>query len=140
MNSNERIYVRYFDAQTTEDDYDKGEVGSCCSSWDSDGMDFRNDPNGYGSVEDALKSVCEANCFKYRKECWNSYGADMGEDFGRFDGSFMVDEDNSEATEGEIEAWRRKERRLWACYLVVQLEVRAVRELTEDEAESFVKG
>ena len=66
-----------------------------------------------------------------------AFGKDLGEDFGRFDGDVLVDENNAQASKSEIEAWKSKERKLWNCHLRVYLEVRAVREFTLEDAEAF---
>lgn len=137
MNANEKIYVRCFDCSTTEDVWEQGEVGGTCSYWTNKDLGFANPPQGFGSVEDALKAVCKSNCFDYKKENWISFGKDYGEEYGRFDGDFLVDAENSEASESEKEEWKAGKKRLWACHACVQLEVRAVRQMTEAEANEF---
>ena len=49
----------------------------------------------------------------------------------------MVDNDNSQASKGEIEAWQKGEKKLWNCHIHVYLEIRAVREFTEEDALTF---
>jgi len=137
MNANERIYVKRYDCDSTEDDWENGESLTTDSSWDSGDTHFENAEDGYATVEDALKAVCGNECFDFVKENWIAFGKDLGEDFGRFDGDVMVDDNNAQASKSEIEAWKRKERKLWNCHLRVYLEVRAVREFTLEDAEEF---
>lgn len=137
MNANEKIYVKSYGCESTEDDFEKGESTEASSTWTSSDSRFRNAPGGYATVEDALKAVCEAESFDWDRSAWISWGEESGEDFGRFDGGFMVDADNCQASASEIEAWKKGEKRLWSCLVTVELEVRAVREMTEDEAKAL---
>lgn len=62
MDANERIYVKHYAAYTTEDVFDQGEVGKTCCAWTSSD----NPVDGrFDTIEDALKAVCEANCYDY---------------------------------------------------------------------------
>lgn len=137
MNANERIYVKSFWASTVQDDWEKGETGGECASWNDRELGFRNHPAGYASIEEALKAVCESNSFDYRKEQWIAFGPDYGDEMSRFDGDYLVDVNNSEASKDEIEEWKKGGKKLWNCHLAVNLEIRTSRELTEDEARSF---
>lgn len=130
MNANERIYVKSYTAYTTEDVFDRGEIGLTHCAWSS--MD--NPVNGrFANIEDALKAVCEANCFDYVPANCLNLGKDMPEEAGRFYISVTVDADNCEATKSEIEAWKQGRKRLWSCQLSVYMGVCAERDLTPEE-------
>lgn len=130
MNPNEQIYVKSYTAYTTEDIFDKGEVGATLCAWSS-----RDNPvdRRFDTLEDALKAVCEANCFDYVPDNCLNFGKDMQEEAGRFDISVMVDADNCEATRSEIKEWKAGRKRLWACQVSVYLGVCAERDLTPEE-------
>lgn len=131
MNANEKIYIRHYDATTTEDVFDKGEIGNSNYAWDSKD----NPVNGrFDSVADALAAVCDKNYFTNHPECWTNWGKEFGRgEMGRFSFSTLVDVNNCEASESEIAAWKRGEIRLWNCDLNVYLGVCAERDLTESE-------
>ncbi len=130
MDANERIYVKYYAAYTTEDVFAQGEVGKTCCAWTSSD----NPVDGrFDTIEDALKAVCEANCYDYVPANCLNYGKDMPEEAGRFDIAVMVDADNCEATPSEIEEWKAGRKRLWSCQLSVYLGVCAERDLTPEE-------
>jgi len=137
MKSNERIYVKSYDCESTEDDYENGESLRPSSSWTSEDTRFKNAEDGYATVEDALKAVCENEFFDFVKENWIAFGKDYGDEFGRFDGDVMVDVENSQASKSEIEEWKRGEKKLWNCHVHVYLEIRTVREFTLEDAEAF---
>lgn len=137
MKTNERIYVKSYDCQSTEDDFENGESLTPSSGWTSRDTRFENAPEGYASVEDALKAVCKNEFFDFAKENWISFGKDYGDEYGRFDGDVMVDVENHQASKSEIEAWKRKEQKLWNCHIHVYLEIRTVREFTEEDALTF---
>lgn len=130
MDANERIYVKHYAAYTTEDVFDQGEVGKTCCAWTSSD----NPVDGrFDTIEDALKAVCEANCYDYVLANCLNFGKDMRGEAGRFDISVMVDSDNCEATRSEIEEWKAGRKRLWSCQLSVYLGVCAERDLTPEE-------
>ena len=131
IESNEKIYVKSYAAYTTEDVFDRGEVGLTRCSWSSS-----DNPviGRFDTIEDALKAVCEANFFDYVPANCHNVGRDIPEDAGRFDISvMMVDADNCEATEHDIEEWKAGRKRLWACQISVYLGVCAERDLTPEE-------
>ena len=130
MNANEKIYIRHYDAITTEDVFDKGEIGNSCYAWD--GKDNPVDGR-FNSVPDALAAVCEKNFFTNHPELWTNWGREIGTEAGRFSFSVLVDDNNCEASKSEIEKWKRGEMRLWDCTLNVYLGVVAERELTAEE-------
>jgi hypothetical protein len=134
MNDNERVYVKSFSASTVEDDYEKGELpNSAGSSWTDKDLRFENPEGGFESAQAALEAVCKANYFTWNKDWWTVLD-------GRFSGSFMVDDNNTEASPSQIEAWKRREGRIWACYVDVWLEVGTRRDMTADElAESGIQ-
>ena len=137
MNANEKVFVEYYDATCTEDDFEHGEVGGTTSFWTSHDLPVRG---GFSSVSDALKAICEANCFDYKADSWINWLADYGEDAGRFDFQTSVCEDNTEACPSEIEEWKAGKRKLYNCYLVAKLSVRAIRPLTAEECATFKEG
>ena len=130
MNTNEQIYVKFYTAYTTEDVFDRGEVGATHCAWTS-----RENPvsGRFDTIEDALKAVCEANCFDYVPANCMNFGKDVPEEAGRFDISVMVDADNCEATRPEIEEWKHGRKRMWGCQVSVYLGVCAERDLTPEE-------
>ena len=127
---NEKIYVKYYDAYTTEDIFGQGEVGNTNFAWSS----IENPVRGmFDTIEDAIKAVCDANYFDYiPTNCYN-VGKDIPEEAGRFDISFMVDVNNCEATEYDIEEWKAGRKRLWSCLISVYLGVCSERDLTPEE-------
>ena len=130
MTPNEKIYVKSYVAYTTEDVFDRGEVGLTRCAWTSSD----NPVNGrFNSIEDALYAVCDKNFFKYIPANCHNVGRDIPEEAGRFDISVMVDADNCEATEYDIDEWKAGRKRLWSCQIVVYLGVCSERDLTPEE-------
>jgi len=134
MKANEKVFVEYYDATCTEDDWKNGIVGSTTSYWTN--RDCRVE-GSYSSVSDALKAICEANCFDYKPDSWCNWLAEYGEEAGRFDFVTLVCEDNTEACPSEIEEWKQGKRKLYECLIVARLSVRSVRELTSEECATF---
>ena len=130
MNPNEKIYIKSYIAYTTEDIFDKGEVGLTRFAWSSMDSPVRG---RFDTIEDALKAVCEANCFDYVPANCHNVGRDIPEEAGCFDISVMVDADNCEATEHDIEEWKAGRKRLWSCQISVYLGVCSERDLTPEE-------
>ena len=134
IESNEKIYVKSYAAYTTEDVFDRGEVGFTHCAWTS----CDNPVSGrFDTIEDALKAVCDANFFDYVPANCHNVGRDMPEEAGRFDISVMVDADNCEATEHDIEEWKAGRKRLWSCQISVYLGVCAERNLTTEEVSAY---
>ena len=134
IESNEKIYVKSYAAYTTEDVFDRGEVGFTYCAWTSSD----NPVSGrFDTIEDALKAVCRENFFNYIPANCHNVGRDMPEEAGRFDISVMVDADNCEATKSDIEEWKAGRKRLWACQISVYLGVCAERDLTPDEVAAY---
>lgn len=134
MNQNEKIYVKSYIAYTTEDIFDRGEVGLTRCAWSS--RDNRIE-GVFNTIEDALEAVCRANCFDYIPVNCHNVGRDIPEEAGRFDISVMVDADNCEATRSEIEEWKQGRRRLWSCQISVYLGVCTQRDLTPEEVAAY---
>ena len=130
MNANEKIYVKCYTAYTTEYVFLEGEVGNTNFAWSSDDNPIRG---RFDTIEDAIKAVCDANYFDYVPSNFQNVGKDWPEEAGRFDISFMVDVNNSEATKYDIEEWKAGRKRLWSCQISVYLGVRAERDLTPEE-------
>ena len=134
IESNEKIYVKSYAAYTTEDVFDRGEVGLTRCAWSS--RDNRIE-GVFNTIEDALEAVCRENFFNYIPANCHNVGRDMPEEAGRFDISVMVDADNCEATEHDIEEWKAGRKRLWACQISVYLGVCAERDLTPEEVAAY---
>ena len=134
IESNEKIYVKSYAAYTTEDVFDRGEVGLTRCAWSS--RDNRIE-GVFNTIEDALEAVCRENFFNYIPANCHNVGRDMPEEAGRFDISVMVDADNCEATKSDIEEWKAGRKRLWACQISVYLGVCAERDLTPDEVAAY---
>ena len=134
MLKNEKIYIKSYIAYTTEDIFDRGEVGLTRCAWSS--RDNRIE-GVFNTIEDALKAVCEANCFDYVPANCHNVGRDIPEEAGRFDISVMVDADNCEATEHDIEEWKAGRKRLWSCQISVYLGVCTQRDLTPEEVAAY---
>ena len=130
MNPNEKIYVKYYAAFTTEDVFYQGEIGNTCCAWTSSDNPVKG---RFNTIEDALKAVCDKNFFEYIPANCHNVGKDMPEEAGRFDISVMVDINNCEATRSEIEEWKQGRRRLWSCQISVYLGVCSERDLTPEE-------
>lgn len=130
MNPNEKIYVKSYVAYTTEDVFLGGEVGETNFAWSSNDNPIRE---RFDTIEDAIKSVCNANYFDYVPANCLNFGKDVPEEAGRFDISVMVDDDNCEATKYDIEEWKAGRKRLWSCQISVYLGVCTQRDLTPEE-------
>ena len=134
MKNGEYVYVKSYFCESTEDDYEKGLIGCGCSYWDDRGGSICK--KRFESIEDALRGVLEENGFKWTgMENWCNRFRDIGEESERgcFEFSTLVDEDNCEAEDSQIEAWKRGKRPLWNCDVVVRLGVRVEREFTDEE-------
>lgn len=127
MNANEKIRVEYFVACTAENDCNEGCKPTIDSEWDSNIAHF-DTGRRFDSVRAALEAVCKANGFEFDPNSW-----EKREGESCFDGCFMVDENTSEATRSEIEAWKNGEKRLWTCNLAVKLVAVVERDLVDEE-------
>lgn len=129
----ERYFVKDYTAESLEDVYDKGESGRSGWFWTSKEIPVNGNSEGFASVREALDAILKANCFSLGNswEDWVSAGFD--DEPGRFDTDVMVDDQNSEATESEIESWKAGKKRLWNCHIVARLEVRKIGPLDESD-------
>ena len=134
IESNEKIYIKSYIAYTTEDIFDKGEIGNTYCAWTSSDNPVKG---RFNTIEDALKAVCDVNYFDYISANCQNVGRDIPEEAGRFDISVMVDADNYEATEHDIEEWKAGRKRLWACQISIYLGVCAERDLTPEEVAAY---
>ena len=84
MNSNEKIYVKSYTAYTTEDVFDRGEVGITRCAWTS--SDNRIE-GVFNTIEDALEEVClkwdlgkpiwfDANIAEFQRHARTRFGKD----------------------------------------------------------------
>lgn len=133
MNANEKIYVAGFWCETTEDHWETGEnPNRRGAAWGNKSIDFDKD-RPFDTVGQALAAVCKSNCFKYVPKNWIDFGKDCGEEYGRFDGDVLVNIANIEASSDEIEKWKKGEKRLWNCHILVRLEIHSVRPFGPDD-------
>lgn len=126
-----KYYVEGWWAETYEDRYEEGEVSSRSSAnWDSDSN--HDSKREFSSVEEALRHVTEANYFDWTKDAW-----EWDEYNGEFRGCFLVDEDNSEASDRQIEDWKKGDERLWNCYLNVRIQKIMKSPLSDEDLGEF---
>ena len=128
----ERYFIKGYTAASTEEVWDKGEVGGPCSFWTSKDLPVNGNSEGFASVREALDAILKANCFSLGNswEDWVSSGFD--DEPGRFDVDVLVNED-FEASESEIESWKAGKKRLWNCHIVARLEIRKTVPLDESD-------
>lgn len=133
MNANEKIYVAGFWCESVENHWETGEdLNKHGAAWGHKGIDFDTD-KPFDTVGQALAAVCKSNGFKYVPKNWIDIGKDCGEEYGRFDGDVLVNDENSEASSDEIEKWKKGEKRLWNCHILVRLEIRSIRPFGPDD-------
>lgn len=131
MKANEKIVIDSYEITTVKDDWEKGEVGGTVSEWTQ-----REIPvcGQFDSVSDALKAVCKANNLEFSSEGWTNWLKEYGEDGGRYDTDYNVDENNLELTTDEYEAWKSGKFAVYALRLAVWLKVQTVaRDLTDED-------
>lgn len=68
MNMKERIFIKHYDCKSYEDNFEHGESLNPDSSWNSSDVYFENVVDGYETIEDALKAVCESEHFDFVKQ------------------------------------------------------------------------
>lgn len=129
MNPNEKIFVKAFECTSIKDDYIHGEDLEVSSSWTGRDLSF-DFGEAFDSIEDALKAVCDANFFDFRRECWSC------ED-GHMCGSMLVNDENYQASADEINRWKKGKTTLYSCNIKVELEVAVKRPLTASELKSW---
>ena len=108
-----------------EDDYEQGATGSYINQWD---FDVRGE---YDSAQ-ALVDAIEKNSYVFSNNLQDYYVLD-----GALHTSAMVDNDNEIPSDSQIEAWKRGEETLYIAEMYLSLEIGAVHDMTDDEAESF---
>ena len=108
-----------------EDDYEQGATGSYINQWD---FDVRGE---YDSAQ-ALVDAIEKNSYVFSNNLQDYYVLD-----GALHTSATVDNDNEIPSDSQIEAWRRGEETLYKAGMYLSLEIGAVHDMTDDEAESF---
>lgn len=108
-----------------EDDYEQGATGSYINQWD---FDVRGE---YDSAQ-ALVDAIEKNSYVFSNNLQDYYVLD-----GALHTSAMVDNDNEIPSDSQIEAWKRGEETLYIADMYLSLEIGAVHDMTDDEAESF---
>lgn len=135
MNTGEEVFVDHFLAMEFEDDFEYGEDPDVFSMWDEG--DLKIDA-GSGSVKGALAEFCSAAGYAFDPSDWTSWYEEFGlGDEGRFDGSFLVRSDSTQADQNDIDRWKRREMKLYACHVTVWLKVRTVRELSPEECKHW---
>lgn len=136
LKENEYFYVKSYYCETVEDDYEKGEVGENCSYWD--GKDFPSRDMKFKSIKDALEQILREQCYDESNK-WLDFFADSGDesDRGYFDCDVTVNENNSEAYDGEIAAWKKGELKLYNCHIVAHIGIRSERELSDEELQEY---
>ena len=133
MNANEKIYVAGFWCESIENRWETGEdLTKRGAAWGNKDIGFDTD-KPFDTVGQALAAVCKSNCFKYAPKCWTDFGKAYDDEYGRFGGDVRVNEENSEASSDEIEKWKKGEKRLWNCHIVVRLEIRSIRPFGPDD-------
>lgn len=140
LKENEYFYVKSYFCESTEDDFERGEVGGVCAYWD--GKDQPSHDMKFKSVEDALEQILVEQCFDGDASSWYDFFKDSGDehDRGRFDCDVTVDADNSAATDSQIEAWKKGELKLYNCHIVVQIGIRSERELSDEDYKTIDIG
>ena len=110
-----KYIVTSYTAESEQDDYANGIVSGVCSEWSERDLPVKG---RFSTVEEALEAVCKANCFNWNRENWFM---DECDDEPRFIGDFLVDVNNAEASEYEVEEWKKGRRNLWNCRIMVCL-------------------
>lgn len=132
LKDNEYFYIKSYTCETIEDDYEKGEVGEFCSCWD--GKNFPSRDMKFKTVDEALKQVLREQYYNEIREWLNFFDeSEYEHDRGRFDCDVIVDENNSEAYDGEIAAWKKGELKLYNCHIIVRIGIRSERELSDED-------
>lgn len=132
LKENEYFYVQSYSCETVEDDCEKGEIGENCAYWD--GKDFPSRDMKFKSIKDALEQILREQCYDESNK-WRDLFTESGNegDRGRFDCDVCVNENNSEAYDGEIAAWKKGKLKLYNCHIVAYIGVRSERELSAED-------
>lgn len=132
LKENEYFYVKSYSCESTEDDYERGEIGGTCAFWDGKGFSSRD--MKFKSVKEALEQILREQCYDESNK-WLDVFKETEEETerGRFDCDIIVDENNSEAYEGEIEAWKNGKLKLYNCHITAYIGVSSERELSDED-------
>ena len=120
-----KFFIESWSAESTEDNWEHGESLHVDSSWD--GKDIPVNGN-FDTVEQAIEAVCKANYFTFDPEDWVAF-----KDESILHGDVLVDENNEEARDPDIAAWKKGEKRLWNCHLTVKVMKRTAPQPCSDE-------
>lgn len=120
-----KFFIESWSAESTEDNWENGESLHVDSSWD--GKDIPVNGN-FDTVEKAIEAVCKANYFTFDPENWVAF-----KDESILHGDVLVDENNEEARDPDIAAWKKGEKRLWNCHLTVKVMKRTAPQPCSDE-------
>ena len=133
LKDNEYYYVKSYSCESTEDDFGKGEVGGVCAYWD--GKDCPSHDMKFKTVKDALNQILREQFYDEIEREWTDFFNETGEEVerGRFDCDVTVNENNSEAYDGEIAAWKKGELKLYNCHIIAYIGVRGDRELSDED-------
>ena len=134
LKDNEYFYIQSYYCETVEDDFEKGEVGENCTYWN--GEKFPSSDMKFKSVKEALTQILKEQCFDEEKTEWSDFFTMSGNDEcerGRFDCDVTVDVENLEATEKQIEQWKKGELKLYNCHIVACIGVQYERDISDEE-------
>lgn len=140
LKDNEYFYVKSYHCESTEDDFEKGEIGGVWSFWDGKGLE--SGKMKFKTVEEALEQVLDEQCFDGAASSWTDFFKESGDkhDRGRFDCDVTVDVNNSAATDSQIEAWKNGKLKLYNCHIVVYIGIRSERELSDEDYKTIDIG
>jgi len=114
------IIASYAQMETTEDSFTEGEIGRNHIVWDQSNLGIFKD------VQSLIKKVTQYVSAPTNPRLWGIW------DEGRIGCGFMVDDQNSEATDREIAEWKKGQTRLWSAELTVNISFSRI--WTPDEA------
>jgi len=132
LKDGEYFYVKSYICESVEDDYVEGESLTASSTWT--GKDFPSRGMKFNSVKDALEQILREQFFDEKNEWFDVFG-ESGEESekGRFDCDVLVNDNNSEAYDGEIEEWKKGKLKLYNCHITAYIGVRSERELSDED-------
>jgi hypothetical protein len=109
------IYVLSASMETTEDDFEKGEIGRTRLVWEE------GTTGPYRDFAALLAHFSSVPGAPTERAAWVVYGDEKG----RIEASWTVDDENSSASKSEIEKWKQGKLKLWAARLNVRIAVAA---------------
>lgn len=124
----ERYEVNGWFASFTVDDYERGELDE---EYTASGGEHWHADNLPALMEQLLS-------FAGTDDRYAAAIFDDGDEQGRIDIQTLEDEDHSTPTAGELEAWKRGEKKLWAGYYTFVVERVKRERLTVDELQSLL--